>query len=529
MRPIVGTVLMTISLGVTAFGGANDRILHQNKEPASQEGMPVFSSGQTWLPGPGPLVSRHQSEPVNAHLKTDNLEDAIDQCVNDDMALLGTPGAAVAVMLDGEVLYEAGYGVKHWASGGAVDADTIFRIGSVTKQLTAAAVMQQVEAGTVFLDEPITRYIPELEIDGHIPADRITVHHILTHCSGYPDLGFDPDGPTEDEALGDWAAHQGSVVLHAPPGVFFNYSNPNFNFAGLVAERASGVPFRDYMQSQIFEAAGMSRTTFDPAVVMADGNYTFGHQPLGSDNWRTYAPDAYDNSIYAPAGYAFSTAGDLVKWALTLMDGGGDVLSPASAATLQFPHASLDLLPGSSYGYGVFTESFESLTIHQHGGNIWGWGAYLIWEPERRFAVAVLANTFQSLARSAYCITDAVLDPDPGPPLVDPADPSAWDRFEGSFEIFYQDGYPLLGEVILVDEGELGLYLWDPESPGEQFFELVHVGFDIFLADFDGDGTPESDVTFIEAGMPSRNNWFRNRIFVGGRQRPPGRIGEGLP
>jgi CubicO group peptidase (beta-lactamase class C family) len=311
--------------------------------------------------------------------------------------------------------------------------------------------------------------------------------------------------------------------------VFFNYSNPNFNLAGLVAERASGVPFRDYMHSQVFEAAGMFRTTFDPAVVMADGNYTFGHHDLGPNTRVTYAPNAYDNSIYAPAGYAFSTAGDLVKWALTLMDGGGDVLSPASAAEMQYPQVSLDLLPGQFYGYGIFTEEFESLTIKQHGGNIWGWGTYLIWEPERRFAVAVLANTFRSLAGSAYCITDAVLEPDPGPPLVDPADPSAWDRFEGSWEIFYQEGYPLLGEVVLLDEEELGLYLWDPTTPGEQLFELEHVGFDIFLADFDGDGTPESDVSFIEAGMPSRNNWFRNRIFVGGRQRPPIQGGHTQP
>ena len=73
------------------------------------------------------------------------------------------------------------------------------------------------------------------------PASRITVHHILTNSSGYPDIVFDSDGPTEDEALADWAADQGDVVLHAPPGVFFNYSNPNFNLAGLVAERASGI------------------------------------------------------------------------------------------------------------------------------------------------------------------------------------------------------------------------------------------------------------------------------------------------
>jgi len=202
-------------------------------------------------------------------------------------------------------------------------------------------VMQQVEAGTVFLDDPVTRFVPELDIDGHIPADRITVHHLLTHTSGYPDLGFDPEGPTGDQALADWAADQSDVILHAPPGVFFNYSNPNFNLAGLVAERASGIPYGDYMQTRVFEPAGMTRTAFDPTAVIADGNYSYGHFEIGSGIELIYAPDDYDNSVYAPAGYAFSTAGDLVGWALTLIDGGGDVLSQASADTMQTAHVSL--------------------------------------------------------------------------------------------------------------------------------------------------------------------------------------------
>jgi len=188
---------------------------------------------------------------------------------------------------------------------------------------------------------------------------------------------------------------------------------------------------------------------------------------------------------------------------------------------MQTAHVSLDLLPGQSYGYGVFIEPFEELTIRQHGGNIWGWGAYLIWERERRFAVAVLANTFQSLAGAAYCITDAVLEPDPGPPIEDPADPSTWNRFEGTVDINYQAGYPLMGEVVMLDEDELGLYLWDPTTPGERLFELVHIGFEIFLADFDGDGEPEADITFIEQGTPARMNWLRSRLIVGGRHQAP--------
>jgi len=508
-------LIFMLCIGVSLAHGSSDQAytpVDPNPAPAREKPSPVLGD---WIPGPGPLVTRHPTSIVKAHAPAANIEDAIDLCVTQNMDILGTPGASVSVVLEGAVIYQQGYGVKHRTNGGDVDANTIFRIGSVTKQLTAAAVMQQVEAGTVFLDDPVTRYIPELEIDGLIPADRITVHHLLSHTSGYPDIGFNPAGPTGDEALSDWAADQADIILHAPPGVFYNYSNPNFNLAGLVVERASGTSYRDYMHGQVFGPAGMTRTTFDPSVVMADGNYTYGHYDLGSGIERIYPPDDYDNWVYGPAGYAFSTAGDLTNWALTLIDGGGAVLSPTSAEMMQTPYMSLELLPGQSYGYGIFIEPFEELTIWQHGGNIWGWGTFMIWEPERRFAVAVLANTFQSLAGAAYCITDAVLEPAPGPPIDDPSDPSTWDRFEGAYDLPYQEGLLLRGEVVLLDEEELALLIWYPDNPFSEIFELSHVGFDIFLADFDGDDVPESDVKFIERGRPAQASFLRARIIAG--------------
>ena len=136
--------------------------------------------------GPGPLAL-HREAIERPRVKAATVEDAIDQCVQANMASLNAPGAAVAVILDGELLYESGYGVKRRTLTGAVAADTIFRIGSVTKQITAAVVMQQVELGRVDLGSPVTDYIPEFEVSGKWPADRITVRHALTHTTGYPD------------------------------------------------------------------------------------------------------------------------------------------------------------------------------------------------------------------------------------------------------------------------------------------------------------------------------------------------------
>ena len=472
------------------------------------------------LPGPGPLPVRIPANLLKAHQGAATLDDAVDQCVTQSMAAAGTPGASVAVAMDGALILERGYGVKRRNGSDPVDAETYFRIGSITKQLTAAAVLQQVELGTVVLDDPVTDYVPALELAGQWPADRITVRHLLTHSSAFPDLPFDPGGPTDDGALAEWAADQDEVALHAPPGVFWNYSNPNFNLAGLVAERASGQPYRQYMAQHVFVPAGMTRTTFDPAAVIADGDYSYGH--FTSRGFEiVYAPDDYDNAVFAPAGYAFSTAGDLVRWALMLIDGGGAVLAPASASQMQSPQVDLELLPGFSYGYGVFIEPFGDLTLREHGGNIWGWGAYLVWELEHDFAVAVLANTFESLPAAAYCIADYALAQGSTPPPPDPSDPTTWGRFEGIWDFTTNTSYPLEGEVTVESSDELSLFMWDAHSGWTASFTLEHAGYGIFLADLDEDGVPESDFEFIERGGPERAGWLRNRSVVGVRRTTP--------
>ena len=490
-------------------------------DPPATETAAQLVPATSALPGPGPIPALVPPALLKAHQGAATLDDAVDQCVTQNMAAVGTPGASVAVAIDGALILERGYGVTRRNGSDPVDAETYFRIGSITKQLTAAAVLQQVELGTVVLDDPVTAYVPELELGGQWPADRITVRHLLTHSSGFPDLPFTPVGPTDDGALAEWAAHQQDVALHAPPGVFWNYSNPNFNLAGLVAERASGQPYRQYMAQHVFAPAGMTRTTFDPAAVIADGNYSYGHHTWPGGFEMIYVPDDYDNAVYAPAGYAFSTAGDLVRWALTLMDGGGAVLAPSSASQMQSPQVDLELIPGYSYGYGVLIEPFGDLTVREHGGNIWGWGASLIWEHEHRFAVAVLANTFTALSDAGYCIADYLLQAGSTVHPPDPTDPSTWHRFEGIWDFTTNTSYPLEGEITVESSDELSLFMWDPHSGWTASFTLEHLGYGIFLADLDEDGELDSDFEFIERGSPERAGWLRNRSVVGVRRTTP--------
>ena len=478
-----------------------------------------------FLPGP-PLWQLPELRP-KATTTTGELELIVDQCVTDAMTAFDTPGASVAVIVDGEVVYEQGYGVKRRGGSDSVNAETQFRIGSVTKMLTAAAVMQQVEAGTVFLDDRLNRHVPEVDFLGHWPAEVMTVEHLLTHATGIPDLNFNADGATGPNSLSNWALSLNSVGLHAPPGSFYNYSNPNFNLAGLVVERASGSEYRSYMENHVFIPAGMTRTTFDPAEVMATGNFSYGHTPNDPGDELVYAPDDYDNGAYAPAGYAFSTAGDLARWAFMLSDGGGDVLSTESAAAMQAIQKDMDTIPGNGYGYGIFVEPFFDLTIRQHGGNIWGWGAYLLWHPERRFAVAVLANTFQSLPGAAYCIADAVLEPDHSVAPDYPLDPERLRLFEGDYDVTLRTSvnpipYPATGLVWMGSGGQLLLHLSDTNTGWNEVWVLDHAALDVFLVDIDGDEVYDLGLSFlISDGTPERVRWMRMRPVVGHLQVSP--------
>ena len=309
--PLCHVVLLTVALGTASPASAG-------QQAAAEPGAVVAPSAAALRAeplGPWPPLQRLQPG-ASANVENalpETLAESVDRCVASSLAATGVPGAAVAVLVDGQLAYSKGYGVKHRRNGGEVTAQTTFRIGSITKMMTAAAVLQQIEAGRVSLDDPVTRLVPELSLSGRRSADLVTVRHILTHTSAIPDLPFELDGPHDASGMTVWVVDHAGTTLHAQPGAFYNYSNPNYLLAGLVAERASAVPYHRLMDEAVWGPAGMTATTLDPAVVMARGNYSYGHFHNAMGREQIVAPDAYDNWAIAPAGYAFSTAPDLVR------------------------------------------------------------------------------------------------------------------------------------------------------------------------------------------------------------------------
>ncbi len=519
---IVAVAGLVLPLGLTEPSRASDRDEQPAGHPQSLRSIPPI------LPiYRGPIPPRRGSLQATAADAALSVDEAIRQCVESDMRSIGAPGAVVTVILDGQVIFNSGFGVKRRGEDEAVNVNTRFRIGSINKMLTAAAVMHQLDLGLVELDDPVSRWIPELSLSGEWSSDDITVRHLLTHSSAFPDHVEDPSDPTGDDALAQWAGSLDHVKLLAPPGTFWNYSNPGYCLAGLVAERAGGMHYRELMKSTIFDRADMDATTFSPAEVMASGNYSYGHE-----RQAVYAPDAYESWLASPSGLAFSTAPDLARWALLLMDGGGIVLSPSSAAAMQERQIYLNYLPGFHYGFGVFAEEYKGLDVRQHGGNIPGWGAFLLWVPDERFAVAALANTTMSLNEAAYCIVDAVLEPQATPPVDYSTDPATWRRYAGTYRLLSDEG-DAFDAVVRKTYDRFFMTIIDPDRQSVVFTtDLVQKYLDTFYVNqgfgpLEPDLTIQPAVTFITSDASGRNTmWIRNRGIVGERElrpRPAGR------
>ncbi len=437
----------------------------------------------------------------------------IDLCVSEEMSDTNTPGASIAIALDGVITYTHGYGVKHIADGGVIDNETMFRFGSTLKMMTAAAVMQLVEAGKVDLDAPITDYIPSFRIASPWLASDITAHHLLTHSSGFPDRTFTLDTNT---TLEKWGETQGDVWLNAAPGSFWNYSNPNFALAGLVVQEVTGIPYADYMRARVWEPAGMTLTTLDSKQVMDHGNYAWGHEA----GEAAYDPRSYGTttSWVAPAGLGFSTPTELVTWTLQLSAGGGDFLSPDSAASLQSAQQTMDRYPWASYGYGIVVENYQDVADHNqqvtvlsHGGNAPGWSSQLYWVPERGFAVSILANTITSLAGSAHCALKELAAVEPILPYDQTTEPDSWSKYTGTYSMVDVLGVPWTAQVTL-DDQELNYEETDAWLLGTQlpFQQLYYDTFYLSGTDF--------DATFIgQSPDGEHSRWLRNRLVVGER------------
>jgi CubicO group peptidase (beta-lactamase class C family) len=310
----------------------------------------------------------------------------VDSIVGAALANGRAVGMTVAVVRGRDTLVLKGYGKAELEHGVPTPAGAVYEIGSVTKQFTAAAILQLAEQGKLSLDDPVTKHLPTYPMQGHV----VTVRRLLDHTSGIrsyteiPEFGaIAPRSLPRDTLIALFA----SKPFDFAPGAGQVYNNSAYFLLGRIIETVSGASYADYVQRHLFARAGMtdSRYCSNGAVVPRRAH---GYQVRGDAVQRA---DYIDHAWPYAAGSLCSTAGDLVAWTRALH--GGRILGAAAYREMLAPGTLSD---GTRLRYAKGLMVHDSIAGHpavHHGGDIPGFSSHLAWLPQDSAVVAVLINT----------------------------------------------------------------------------------------------------------------------------------------
>ncbi|MGB6306520.1 MAG: serine hydrolase domain-containing protein [Steroidobacteraceae bacterium] len=290
------------------------------------------------------------------------------------------PGAGVGVLLDGVPIVRRAYGLADLEQGVAATTATNYRLASMTKQFTAAAILLLAEAGRLSIDEPIRHWLPTLP---HA-ADEIAVRHLLAHTSGLIDFeDVIPDGTTAQLRDADvLELLEAQDRLYFPPGTAHRYSNSGYVLLALIVGRAAALDFASFLRERIFRPLGMHNTVAFEAGVSSVAHRAFGYS-AAMDSWRR--ADQSLTSATLGDGGIYSCIDDLMKWDAALDD--DRLLQPASLR-LAFQPAAMSADPAVQYGFGWRITG----GTRWHSGETTGFRNVIVRQPERRLSVIVLTN-----------------------------------------------------------------------------------------------------------------------------------------
>ena len=296
----------------------------------------------------------------------------------------GVPSASVAVVRDGKIACTLAVGSARLDPKTPAAASMRYSIGSVSKQFTATAILMLAEEGKLSLDDPVSKYLPDLT-----DADKVKVRQLLSHTSGYQDYWpqdyvppFMRTETTSQAILDRWA----KKPLDFPPGSQYQYSNTGYVAAGLIVEKAGGVPLVEFLQARIFRPLGMKSVLDIDQSRLTESDAT-GYQRFGLGPLRV-APKEGKGWLFA-AGELAMTAEDLARWNISLMD--QKVLKSASYVEME---RAVMLTNGvaSAYGLGLDVTGPGGRRQLEHGGEVSGFTSTNVVYPDRRAAITVLVN-----------------------------------------------------------------------------------------------------------------------------------------
>ncbi|QSI30717.1 serine hydrolase [Variovorax sp. RKNM96] len=335
----------------------------------------------------------------------------LESLVEASMQEWKVPGLALAVIQDGEVVLQKGYGVRDTDTGLPVTTDTQFLLCSITKSFTAAGLGLLVDERKLDWDRPVREVLPEFRLHDPVATERLTVRDLLCHHSGLPRHDW-------IHMPGDLSGTQMLPLLrHLMPNrelrQTFQYSNLGYMVAGAVAERISGQHWEDFTTERLLEPLGFRHFGFTIEALAAADDAARPHAMVGD----ACVPSPLWPIRTTPGGGINASVTDLAKWARFLLDegkaNGVPLLSARALRDMATPRVHIGRseypeIGDSHYGLGLFCENYRGDRTLAHSGSWLGWGTLMTVMPERRAGVVVLTNRAPSAVTSI--LTCAVLD-----------------------------------------------------------------------------------------------------------------------
>jgi CubicO group peptidase (beta-lactamase class C family) len=346
--------------------------------------------------------------------------DQVDRVFRDYAAGAHVPGAAWGIVVDGELAHSGAAGFRDLASRAPVDADTVFRIASMTKSFTAMSILKLRDEGRLSLDDPAERYVPELKGLAYPTSDspRITIRHLLSHSGGFPE--DNPWGDRQLAATDDDLARmlRGGVPFSNAPGVAYEYSNYGFAILGRIVANVSGRSYDAFVTQTILQPLGMTATTLHVERVPPP-RLALGYR-WEDERWKE--EPQLPHGAFGAMGGMLTSVRDLSKYVAVFLSAwpprDGAETAPIARASLREmqqawrpsatrvarDEASGALqLTASSYAFGLgVTQTCEFRLSVAHSGGLPGFGSLMRWLPEYGVGVVALGNlTYTGWGRAA--------------------------------------------------------------------------------------------------------------------------------
>jgi len=336
------------------------------------------------------------AQPLSGQTARERVLREFDARLAGHVATDGIGSVAAAVVIGTDVIHANAHGFSDRDRKLPADARTVYRIGSISKSVTAVLMMTLEQQRIIALDDPVVKHLPEFaQLGGGVPEARtITLRQLASHTAG---LIREPQLP--GAAAGPIAQWENRIIASIPattllgaPGAQYAYSNIGYGILGLALSRAARAPFMDLVQKRIFEPAGMTSSTFIVKPPL-DARLSTGYQNdrNGAIDAETPAREHAGRGYKVPNGGIYSTVHDLARF-MALMSGalGDAVLTEQSRRTMMTKQT-----PGDRPAYGLgftLTPVSGGRTLVGHSGSVAGYTAFLMFEPQSRIGVVLLLN-----------------------------------------------------------------------------------------------------------------------------------------